>query len=108
MMVTLIQGFWDYYDDLVAVLQAIANVMPSSPAKKGPLSKRIDWSFLSDGLSETMGYIRAQMSLPDLAVAGASAGGDRNYQMTFNYPPGTELDLKRQMELVELTDRYKR
>ena len=107
MMTTLIQGFKDYYDDLVSVLQDIADVMPSSPAKRGPLSKRIDWTFLGDGLSDTMGYIRAQMSMPELQGAG---GGSTTNNMTLNayYPPNAPFDLERQVELMELKKRDNR
>jgi hypothetical protein len=41
-------------------------------------------------------------------MRGGGTGGGRYYNMSFSYPPDTPVDLKGQMEAVELTERCNR
>jgi len=115
MVQSLIDGINSRLPDLEAALAYIRSLLPSSPAKRGPLSKPVDWSFLSDGLPNALSSVNAMLAtprfgvgMPDLQGAFAGAAGTRSFNWTINNPTREPEDIARDIRRAELVDRYKR
>ena len=58
------------YDSLVSVLNPIANLLPHSPAKEGPLSVPINWiSYINDPLDASIAKLGVQTAQMTSTVA---------------------------------------
>lgn len=116
LMDSLIAGIVSRMERLAAVLGSVRALMPSSPAKEGPLSEPVDWGFLTEGLSEAMASINAALAVPQFAVAmpdlqsalgGAGMGSvEKNFSWTINNPAEKPEDITRRIRTAELVDRY--
>jgi hypothetical protein len=73
----LIAGIESRIEELKKLLQELADLMPASPAKTGPLSVPVNWDFIYEGLPEALAVVeRGMAGLTGLRnPVGAMAGG---------------------------------
>jgi hypothetical protein len=76
----LINGLNGMKDAAAEKLQGIANLFPHSPAKEGPLSVPIDWSYLYAGMDDAM---IAAIGTTKAALADLTGGLQAGYKPNF-------------------------
>jgi len=108
---SMVNGIWAAMPDPEAVLAYIRGLLPSNPARWGPLSEPVDWGFLGEGLQEALAGIGQQMRgfEPQLAVAAmptsapprAPVGGSRQLRdITVNVQTLEPASVGREVELA--------
>lgn len=65
---------WRAVDDVRNAMQQISDMLPHSPAKKGPLARPISWAYLADELASTMGLMGPLAERGMAGVASALSG----------------------------------